>query len=104
MLEVASGCGLTAEAEGEAKGEGDCDNDAGEEILDERRSDIELFEGGEDREDPDRPLGDVADEAGCVELRCASSTLDDALRGDRDERCNKKDQHRDDDLRQVAED
>src|SRR5262249_54709538 len=103
LFDVASGCSLSAEAEGKADGERDCDHDTGKEGLHECRSDLKLVKRREHRENPDGPACDRTEEVRRGEMRRACGTRNHPLCRLRDERSDEKDEHRRDDLREVAE-
>ena len=102
VLQVAGGGLLTPETKREANSEREGDDDAHEQSLQELGRHLQLIEGREDGEGPDRVAGDLAEEAGGMELGGASRTCDHTLGRLRDHCRDKQNQHCDDDLRQVA--
>src|SRR3989338_9878464 len=96
----AGGCVLATEAEREAEGKRERYHHARKERLQYALRDLELRERGEDAEDPDGPAGRRTGEAGRGDACGASRTRNHPLRYLGDNRGDKKDKDRDDDIRE----
>src|SRR3989338_10841596 len=94
---------LSAEAEREPECEREGDNDALEERLDQRASDIELEKRHENGEDPYSPLRDGADEVRRTESRRHRRSDDEPPDSGCDDDADDKDEGGNDNLREIGQ-